>query len=135
MRDSAYQHEGSPDGRATTDAENDRVQLQKTFEFRGIARSGALESLAHDIAARLQRLDERIVRCHIVLEPAPASICGSFVVRIELTVPGAQVHADSRRADGSGHESVLQAMRDAYHDSRRQLLQLRVARESPASVR
>ena len=39
-----------------------------TLTFRHIPRSGVLESIARDIGGRLQRLNERMTGCHIVLE-------------------------------------------------------------------
>jgi hypothetical protein len=55
----------------------------------------------------------------------------SYVVKIELSVPGAQIHADSLQADSSGHTSLFVAMRDAYDNARQQLGHLRHHRTRP----
>ena len=42
-----------------------------TLTFRHLPRSGALEASARDVGGRLQRLNDRMTACHIVLEGAP----------------------------------------------------------------
>lgn len=110
------------------------MQPTLTLTFRHVARSAAMEAHARDVASRLQRIEQLISRCHLTIEslgdgahPEP-----TYVVKIELTVPGAQIHADSLRADSSGHASLYQAMREAYDDARRQLHHLRSDRAKPA---
>jgi hypothetical protein len=48
-----------------------------------------------------------------------------YLVKIDLTVPGAQIHADSLRVDGTGHEDIYLALRDAFNNAKRQLQNLR----------
>jgi hypothetical protein len=52
----------------------------------------------------------------------------TYVVNIELTVPGAQIRADSLRVDSTGHASLYHAMRHAYENAGRQLRHLRYSR-------
>jgi hypothetical protein len=109
------------------------MQPPLTLTFRHVARSAALEAHARDLASRLQRIEDNISRCHMTLE----SLTGdgipdsTYVVKIELTVPGAQIHADSLQADSSGHTSIFIAMRDAYNNARQQLGHLRHDRTRP----
>ena len=56
----------------------------------------------------------------------------TYLVKIELTVPGARILADSLHTDGSAHGSLYHAMRDAYYDARGQLRQLPRRRATPA---
>jgi ribosome-associated translation inhibitor RaiA len=104
-----------------------------TLTFRHVDRSAALEAHARDVASRLQRIEELISRCHVTMESvASARPAGpAYVVKIELSVPGAQIHADSLRTDGSSHASLSQAMREAYDNARRQLHHLRSDRAKP----
>src|SRR6185437_14070019 len=68
-----------------------------TLTFRHLPRSGALESAARDIGNRLHRLYQRMTACHIVLEgnAAAPEAGGPVHVRIHVSVPGAQIHAES----------------------------------------
>ena len=47
-----------------------------------------------------------------------------YVVQIDLAVPGAQIHADSRQLDGAGHEDIHLALRQAFNNAKRQLQEL-----------
>ncbi len=77
----------------------------------------------------LTRFNERITQCHITLH-GPESLGGeaAYGVKIDLTVPGAQIHADSLHVDGTGHEDIYLALRDAFNNARRQLQGLSAAR-------
>jgi hypothetical protein len=93
-----------------------------------------MEAHARDVASRLQRIEELISRCHMTMESLAGGAYAepTYLVKIELTVPGAQIHADSLRADSSGHASLYQAMREAYDNARRQLHHLRSDRARPS---
>jgi hypothetical protein len=91
--------------------------------FRRFERSGALDARIRDIAERLQRCDPRISQCHIsVLGGAPGDLTVS--VRIHLSVPGAQIHADSAGDGGLGNSDAFVALRKAYESARGQLRSL-----------
>jgi ribosome-associated translation inhibitor RaiA len=91
--------------------------------FRHIDRSGALEERARILGSRLERFSERIAQCHMTLEgPGNGRDGGApYVVKIDLAVPGAQIHADSLNADGKGHKDIYLALRDAFNNAKRQL--------------
>jgi ribosome-associated translation inhibitor RaiA len=97
-----------------------------TLLFRHIERSGALEDRARKLGARLERFSERIMRCHMTLEgPGNGRDGGAgYLVKIDLTVPSAQIHADSLHVDGAGHKDVYLALRDAFNSAKRQLQRL-----------
>jgi hypothetical protein len=97
-----------------------------TLTFRNIDRSGELEARARELGDRLQRFGERITQCHMSLEgPADGRNNGTpFLVKIALTVPGAQIHADNLPVDSAGHADIYLAMRDAFNNARRQLQDL-----------
>src|ERR1700693_444435 len=91
--------------------------------FRRFERSGALEARTREIGGRLRRCDPRITECHIsVLGGAPGD--ASVSVRIHVSVPGAQVHADSANDGGSGYTDAFLALRKAYEGTRSQLRSL-----------
>jgi len=97
-----------------------------TLTFRHIDHSGALEARARELGQRLQRCGERITQCHMTLEGSRGdhNSGASFVVKIDLAVPGAQIHADGLQSDGAGHKDIYVALRDAFNNAKRQLREL-----------
>jgi ribosome-associated translation inhibitor RaiA len=106
------------------------MQQPLTLTFRHMDHSGALEDRARKLGSRLQRFSERIIRCHMTFEGPDhlRHIGASYVVKFDLTVPGAQIHADSLHADGTGHKDIYLALRDAFNNAKRQLQALHADR-------
>jgi hypothetical protein len=106
-----------------------------TLTFRHIDRSGALEARARELGHRLQRFGERIMQCHMTLEgvDAPRDSSASYLVKIDLALPGAQIHADSLHTDGGGHKDIYLALRDAFANAKRQLQELHCDRFKPVA--
>jgi hypothetical protein len=125
------------------------MTMPVTLTFRHIPRTGGLESIARDIGGRLQRLNERMTGCHIVVEGSTDACGGStdacgtdadasaergrYVVRIHLSVPGAQIHAESAQRSGEGHREPRSALHAAYENAKRQLQKLRQLRARNAA--
>jgi hypothetical protein len=66
------------------------------------------------------------MQCHMTLE-GPGNrgdSDASYVVKIDLTVPNAHIHADSLHIDGAGHKDIYLALRDAFNNAKRQLQDL-----------
>jgi hypothetical protein len=100
-----------------------------TLTFRDFPRSGALEAAAREIGGRLQRLNDRMTACHIVFEGAPETAVGvPFRVKIHVSVPGAQIHAESARHADLGHGANHSPLRSAYENAKRQLERLKSRR-------
>ena len=106
-----------------------------TLTFRHIDHSRALEDRARKLGARLERFSQRITQCHMTFEgPGNGSNAGApYLVKIDLIVPGAQIHADSLDVDGGGHNDIYRAMHDAFNNAKRQLQDLH--RDRSRSVR
>jgi len=102
------------------------MQKLTTFKFRRIVRSSALEDHAHALSSELRQIDERITQCQFTLEKLAdtGSVAESYMVKIELSLPGAQIQADSLNPDGSGHAALYPALRASYENARRQLQNL-----------
>jgi hypothetical protein len=96
-----------------------------TLTFRHLPRSGALEATARDIGIRLQKLHHRMTSCHIVLEGNSGKKTGNelYQVKIHVSVPGAQIHAESATTDGQ--REVRSALHSAYENAKRQLEQFK----------
>jgi hypothetical protein len=101
-----------------------------TLTFRHVPRSGALEASARDVGGRLRRLNDRMTACHIVFEGTPESAHGvPFRVKIHVSVPGAQIHAESARHTGVGETAIHSPLRSAYENAKRQLEKLKPFRD------
>jgi hypothetical protein len=102
-----------------------------TLSFRHLPRSGALEASARELGGRLQRLNDRMTACHIMFEGTPAAASGlPFRVKIHVSVPGAQIHAESPRQADIGPTAIQNALRSAYENAKRQLEKLNPFRET-----
>jgi ribosome-associated translation inhibitor RaiA len=101
------------------------MPAQLTLTFRHLSRSGALEASARDIGNRLRSLNNRITTCHIVIEgdADPAREDQSYRVKIHVSVPGAQIHAESSQPEV--HREARGALQAAYENAKRQLEKLK----------
>jgi Sigma 54 modulation protein / S30EA ribosomal protein len=108
------------------------MSLPLTLTFRHLPRSGALEASARDVGDRLQRLNEGMTACHIVFEGIPEPAGGvSFRVKIHVSVPGAQIHAESAQPAEEGQTASHSPLRSAYENAKRQLAKLKQSHDSP----
>jgi ribosome-associated translation inhibitor RaiA len=98
-----------------------------TLTFRHVPRSAALEARVRESVQRLERVNDRIAQCHLTVEgpEKPTDAAGRYAVKIELSVPGARIHADNLRQDDEQQRDVFSAVRDAFDDAKRQLQSLR----------
>jgi putative sigma-54 modulation protein len=107
------------------------MQSPISLTFRRIDRSGALAERARKLGSHLTRFNERITRCHITIlgpDSAGGDAGSAYWVKIDLTVPGAHIHADSLHVDGAGHDDIYLALRDAFNNAKRQLQDLPAVR-------
>jgi len=112
------------------------MQTPIRLTFRHLDRSPALEARAKEMLSRLQRFNDHIAQCHMTIEGSPGeSRHGApCVVKIDLIVPGAQIHAENERYDSDGGDVYI-ALRDAFDNAKRQLLDLhRQQREMTSGV-
>lgn len=86
------------------------------YSFRDVERSAVLDERLRELVQRLQRCNERIDQCHLTV--------GRHEVQIDLSVPGAEIHAHSESGGSSDPGDVLGALNAAFDDARRQLQDL-----------
>ncbi len=99
---------------------------QLTLTCRHVDKTAALEARVRESLERLVRINDRIARCRLtVAGPERPTQAGPFEVHIELSVPGAQIHADNLQAGGSPAADLYGAVREAFDDAKRQLQSLR----------
>jgi hypothetical protein len=99
-----------------------------SLTFRHLPRSGALEASAREVGDRLQRLNDGMTACHILFEGVPEA-AGSVRIRVKIhvSVPGAQIHAESARQPQEGQIAFHSPLRSAYENARRQLARFKQA--------
>ena len=103
-----------------------------TMTFRHLPRSGALEASARDVGNRLQRLNDGMTACHIVFEGTPEAAGGvPFRVKIHVSVPGAQIDAESVGQPEEGRAAPHSPLHSAYENAKRQLEKLKQSRDRP----
>ena len=100
---------------------------RQTITFRDLPRSGTLESAARELGHRLAQLNARITACRIIIEGMLTSQggIGAYMVKIHLSVPGAEVHADSALPYKQGHPDARMALQAAYDNAKGQLAKLK----------
>ena len=86
------------------------------YSFRDVERSAVLDERLRELVWRLQRCNERIDQCHLTV--------GRSEVQIDLSVPGAEIHAHSASGGPSDPGDVFVALNAAFDDARRQLQEL-----------
>jgi sigma 54 modulation/S30EA-like ribosomal protein len=110
---------------------------QLTITFRHVPRSGAVESAAREFGYRLELVNDRISACHITVERRATleEGTGEYAVKIHLSVPGAQIHAESAQCSGARHLDARPALRSAFDNAKCQLESLKNFRVgSPQAV-
>lgn len=99
------------------------MQLPLEIVFRDFPPSPAVEAKIRQRAEKLDQLYPRIMSCRVVVESHHKHKHNGILyhVRIDLTVPGAELVASREPHDNHAHEDVYVAIRDAFDAMRRQL--------------
>jgi putative sigma-54 modulation protein len=99
------------------------VQVPLQLTFRGMAQSDALAAHARLRAEKLEHLFDRIVSCHIVVEPAGHHHRHGdrFHVSINLGLPGHEILVGHAPSDDQGPETAYGAVDRAFDVVGRQL--------------
>jgi ribosome-associated translation inhibitor RaiA len=97
------------------------IPLQITF--RHMDASAALEARIRELATRLDRFSEHIMRCRVVVEPLSRhSHQGALHdVRIDITLPDEEIAIRHAHFGDHSHEDPYVALRDAFRAARRKL--------------
>lgn len=85
--------------------------------------SDAVADSIRERAEELERFYDRITGCHVIVESPnrPHQQGNIFHVRIDLTVPGAEIVVGRDPPEHHAHEDVYVAIRDAFDAARRQI--------------
>ena len=102
-----------------------KVPLQITFH--GIDHSDAVEERIRQKTAKLEQLFDRITSCRVVIESHHRNTSNlhrkgePFHIRIDVTVPGAELVVARDPKDPHVNEDIYIALRDAFESMGRQV--------------
>jgi ribosomal subunit interface protein len=92
--------------------------MEKSLQitFRGLESSDAVRAKIEEKAARLDKVCDRITGCRVVIEtPHKHHHKGKlYQVRIDLSVPGADIVVNRKPQSRHAHEDIYVALRDAF---------------------
>jgi len=99
------------------------MEVPVQITFHGLEPSAAIEEKIREKVARLDACYARITRCRVVVEvPHRHHERGKlYQVRIDLSVPDAELVVSRDSAERQSHRDVFVAIRDAFDAARRQL--------------
>lgn len=99
------------------------MQSPLQITFRHMDSSSAVTARVREHLEHLERFHGRITSGHVVVEAPPGHQRNGapFRVKIDLTMPGHEVHVHTECADGDSHADVYVALRDAFDSAKRQL--------------
>jgi len=99
------------------------MQTPVQITFRHMETSAAVETRIHELIERLERHYDRIIGCHVVVDaPAAHRNKGApFAIKIDITVPGSELHIHSDRGKHEDHTDCYVALRDAFEAANRAL--------------
>jgi ribosomal subunit interface protein len=99
------------------------MNLPLQVTFRHMEPSPALEARIRELAAKLDRFSAHIMRCHVIVEsPHQHHHQGNlFEVKIDITVPDAEIAIQRAHPKTHAHEDPYVALRDAFQAVRRKL--------------
>lgn len=103
------------------------MQIPLQITFHGIDHSDAVEERVREKTAKLEQLFDRITSLRVVIEhhhknPGAQHVKGEpFHIRLDLTVPGAELVVRRDPKDSHVNEDIFVALREAFTSMERQL--------------
>lgn len=99
------------------------MQRPLQITFRGMEPSEAVEDHIRRMATKLERFDEEIIGCHVVVEaPHRHQHKGQlYEVKLDIRVPNGELIVTREHHDRHAHEDAHVAVRDAFNAAVRQL--------------
>ena len=97
--------------------------LPLQITFRHTESSPALEARIRELASRLDKFSDNIMRCHVIIEPpAHHKHQGAlYDFRIDITLPDEEIAIRHAHPADHAHEDPYVALRDAFRAARRKL--------------
>ena len=103
--------------------ESNSMQMRLQISFDGMDPSPAVEARIREKATKLERFCDRIIGCSVVVvAPHRHHHKGKlYSVRIDLSVPGHDIHVGRAGPENHAHEDVYVALRDSFNAAGRLL--------------
>jgi ribosomal subunit interface protein len=103
------------------------MQTPIQITFRHMPPSEALRARVLELLDRLERFSGRVMSCQVVVEAPPRhqKYGAPFEVKVDLQLPGHDLHVHSGEQTTAGHADVYTAVRDVFDTLKRKLQQLR----------
>ena len=99
------------------------MQHPLQITFRNLDASDAVETKIRAKAAELEHFSDRIIGCRVAVEAVNRRNHKGklYKVRVDLTVPGAEIVVNHAPSEDHSHEDIYVAVRDAFDATRRRL--------------
>jgi ribosome-associated translation inhibitor RaiA len=99
------------------------MQSPLRITFRHMLPPEAIEARTRELVARLERVHQNILGCHVTLDtPAAHRNKGApFEIKIDIDLPGKTVHVDSARTRHPEDANAYNALHHAFETARRLL--------------
>lgn len=98
-----------------------RLPLQITF--RNLAPSQTMEAAIQEGVDKLEHVYRHIIGCHVTIEATHHQNRETHRVRIDLTVPGAELVVGEEVSDHNSRGDAYVAIHEGFHEMRRRLQQ------------
>ena len=98
------------------------MNLPLQITYRNMEPSDTIEAAVRAKVAKLEEVAPRITSCRVMIEKPHRSHTkgGHFHVRVDLTMPGAEIVADRDPPKHDSHADFDIALRDAFRAARRE---------------
>jgi len=110
------------------------MQIPVQITFHGVDHSDAVEDRVREKVKKLEQLYDRITSCRVVIEQHHKNTSNlhhkgePFHIRVDLTVPGAELVVRRDPKDSHVNEDIFLALRESFQNMERQLKEF-VARQ------
>jgi hypothetical protein len=106
--------------------------MQRNFSltFKHIAKTNALAGRLEAMLSGLSRFNSRISdgRLTIECDRYPSGSRRRYFIKLSVSVPGAQIHADNQHAPPTARSNLLLGARSVIRNAKNQLIELRERR-------
>ena len=99
------------------------MELPLQISFRGMDSSPVIEAQIRERAAKLDKFNDRITACRVVVEAHHHHHHKGrlYHIRVDVTVPGHEIVVSREPDEHQAHEDIQVAVRDAFDAARRQI--------------
>ena len=98
------------------------MQVNPEIAFRNVTRTPAMEQAIREGIAELEKVEDRIVACRVMVELDHRRRSGNtYLVRVDVTIPGTEIVV-SRPPSSGGEDHAVTAISEAFHTARSRVL-------------